>query len=143
MRLAIRASPDSRLSIYRVFWGFRDNQTLNVWVTAMLTSEDVEIDEIRAYREYFGWRPLDLCRETSGYESDMIPLYCIVDRKPIPEERVRRRAKTCDKSARRFSAEPSFWTARSGIGRPQGYHPRQDPRAGKGTVWEGKRAGSD
>jgi hypothetical protein len=27
----------------------------------------------------------------------MIPLYCIVDRKQIPEERVRRGAKTCDK----------------------------------------------
>jgi hypothetical protein len=27
----------------------------------------------------------------------MIPLYCIVDGKPIPAERVRRGAKTCDK----------------------------------------------
>jgi len=27
----------------------------------------------------------------------MIPLYCIVDRKPVPDERVRRGAKTCSK----------------------------------------------
>jgi hypothetical protein len=31
----------------------------------------------------------------------MIPLYCIVDRKPIPEERVRRGAKTCDKECQK------------------------------------------
>ena len=31
----------------------------------------------------------------------MIPLYCIVDRKQIPEERVRRGAKTCDKECQR------------------------------------------
>jgi len=31
----------------------------------------------------------------------MIPLYCIVDSKPIPEERVRRGAKTCDKECQR------------------------------------------
>ena len=32
----------------------------------------------------------------------MIPLYCIVDRKPIPEERLRRGAKTCDKECQRL-----------------------------------------
>jgi hypothetical protein len=32
----------------------------------------------------------------------MIPLYCIVDRKPIPAERVRRGAKTCDKECQRL-----------------------------------------
>ena len=32
----------------------------------------------------------------------MIPLYCIVDRKQIPEERVRRGAKTCDKECQRL-----------------------------------------
>jgi hypothetical protein len=32
----------------------------------------------------------------------MIPLYCIVDRRPIPEERVRRGAKTCDKECQRL-----------------------------------------
>jgi hypothetical protein len=47
MRLAIRASPASRLSIYLVFWGLRDNQSFNIWVIALLTSKDVEIDEIR------------------------------------------------------------------------------------------------
>jgi len=31
----------------------------------------------------------------------MIPLYCIVDRKQIPEERVRRGAKTCDKECQK------------------------------------------
>jgi hypothetical protein len=31
----------------------------------------------------------------------MIPLYCIVDRKPIPEERLRRGAKTCDKECQK------------------------------------------
>jgi hypothetical protein len=31
----------------------------------------------------------------------MIPLYCIVDRKQIPEERVRRGAKTCDKDCQK------------------------------------------
>ena len=31
----------------------------------------------------------------------MIPLYCVVDRKPIPEERVRRGAKTCDKECQK------------------------------------------
>ena len=34
--------------------------------------------------------------------TNMIPLYCIVDRKPIPEERVRRGAKTCDKECQRL-----------------------------------------
>jgi hypothetical protein len=32
----------------------------------------------------------------------MIPLYCIVDRKQIPEERVRRGAKTCDKECQKL-----------------------------------------
>jgi hypothetical protein len=32
----------------------------------------------------------------------MIRLYCIVDRKQIPEERVRRGAKTCDKECQRL-----------------------------------------
>ncbi|SRR5216684_6554340 len=32
----------------------------------------------------------------------MIPLYCIVDSKPIPDERVRRGAKTCDKECQRL-----------------------------------------
>jgi hypothetical protein len=32
----------------------------------------------------------------------MIPLYCIVDRKLIPEERVRRGAKTCDKECQKL-----------------------------------------
>lgn len=32
----------------------------------------------------------------------MIPLYCIVDRKQIPEDRVRRGAKTCNKQCQRF-----------------------------------------
>jgi hypothetical protein len=31
----------------------------------------------------------------------MIPLYCIVDRKQIPEERVRRGAKMCDKECQK------------------------------------------
>jgi len=31
----------------------------------------------------------------------MIPLYCIVDRKQIPEQRVRRGAKTCDKECQK------------------------------------------
>ncbi len=31
----------------------------------------------------------------------MIPLYCIVDRRQIPEERVRRGAKTCDKACQK------------------------------------------
>jgi len=31
----------------------------------------------------------------------MIPLYCIVDRKQIPEERVRRGAKTCGKDCQK------------------------------------------
>jgi hypothetical protein len=31
----------------------------------------------------------------------MIPLYCIVDRKQIPDERVRRGAKTCDKECQK------------------------------------------
>jgi hypothetical protein len=31
----------------------------------------------------------------------MIPLYCIIDRKPIPDERVRRGAKTCDKECQK------------------------------------------
>jgi hypothetical protein len=34
--------------------------------------------------------------------TNMIPLYCIVDRKQIPEERVRRGAKTCDKECQRL-----------------------------------------
>ena len=32
----------------------------------------------------------------------MIPLYCIVDRKQIPEERVRRGAKTCGKECQKL-----------------------------------------
>ena len=32
----------------------------------------------------------------------MIRLYCIVDRKQIPEERVRRGAKTCDKECQKI-----------------------------------------
>jgi hypothetical protein len=31
----------------------------------------------------------------------MIPLYCIVDRKPIPEERVHRGAKTCHRECQK------------------------------------------
>ena len=31
----------------------------------------------------------------------MIPLYCIVDCKPIPEKRMRRGAKTCDKECQK------------------------------------------
>ncbi len=31
----------------------------------------------------------------------MIPLYCIVDRKQMPQERVRRGAKTCDKECQK------------------------------------------
>jgi hypothetical protein len=36
-----------------------------------------------------------------GKDTAMIPLYCIVDRKQIPEERVRRGAKTCDKECQK------------------------------------------
>jgi hypothetical protein len=36
----------------------------------------------------------------------MIPLYCIVDRRPIPEERVRRGAKTCDKECQKVCRRP-------------------------------------
>jgi hypothetical protein len=49
----------------------------------------------------------------------MIPLYCIVDRKPISEERVRRGAKTCDKEC-------------------QSFPPRVPPRP-QGTLPEGRR----
>ena len=50
----------------------------------------------------------------------MIPLYCIVDRKQIPEERVRRGAKTCDK------------------GVPEGFPPSLPPRP-QGALSEGRR----
>jgi hypothetical protein len=74
--------------------------------------------------------------ENEGKErTAMIPLYCIVDRKQIPEERVRRGAKTCDKECQRlFRRAFLLETARSAIARPQDYHPRQNPPAGKGTV---------
>jgi hypothetical protein len=43
----------------------------------------------------------------------MIPLYCMVDRKPISEERVRRGAKTCDKECQKVFR-------RAFLPRPQG-----------------------
>jgi hypothetical protein len=66
----------------------------------------------------------------------MIPLYCIVDRKPIPEERARRGAKTCDKECQRVFRRAFLLDRKERYRKAaQDYHPRQNPPVVKGTVF--------
>ena len=68
----------------------------------------------------------------------MIALYCIVDRKQIPEERVRRGAKTCGKECQKVFRRAFLLDRKDRKERyrkAQDYHPRQNPPAGKGTVF--------
>jgi hypothetical protein len=65
----------------------------------------------------------------------MIPLYCIVDRKPIPEERVRRGAKTCDKECQKVFRRAFLLDRKERYRKAAGVPPSHKSTRGQGTVF--------
>lgn len=61
----------------------------------------------------------------------MIPLYCIVDRKQIPEERVRRGAKTCDKECQKVFRLAFLLDRKERYRRAAGLPPPQKSNSGQ------------
>ena len=61
----------------------------------------------------------------------MIPLYCIVDRKQIPEERVRRGAKTCDKECQRLYRRAFLLDRKDRYRKAAGLPPSPKPTSGQ------------
>jgi hypothetical protein len=61
----------------------------------------------------------------------MIPLYCIVDRKPIPEERVRRGVKTCDKECQRLFRRAFLLDRKERYRKAAGLPPSQKSTSGQ------------
>lgn len=61
----------------------------------------------------------------------MIPLYCIVDRKQIPEERVRRGAKTCDGECQKVFRRAFLLDRKERYRKAAGLPPSTKPNSGQ------------
>jgi hypothetical protein len=61
----------------------------------------------------------------------MIPLYCIVDRKPIPDERVRRGAKTCSKDCQKLFRRAFLLDRKERYRKAAGLPPSQKSTSGQ------------
>jgi hypothetical protein len=74
----------------------------------------------------------------------MIPLYCSVDRKQIPEERVRRGAKTCDKECQKVFRRAFLLDRKERYRRAAGLPPSTKSTSGqRNSVPETVYAGAD